>query len=525
MNKIIQIYKLLIPYLWYPSKVRISTLLTLLLIALDIISTTYFPYIWKAIVGSDIKSTSLTWFIGMSIFLFTVWTIKKTAPHFREMFFFNVTNQAIKAVRLKTILKSHTVNILDLEKYNVQEIISATTRVSQSIRQFMRVSFISIFPSASKIISLSIALMIADPLCFGIIASAYLSLIAAAICLKYYAAAKKRAWHLTDNVTVAIGHSLYTTISARFNLNEENQHLENLFALEADAWATHNTALYVLHLFQDFIFYIGTGITFTFVMIQYADGAYKLEKLVLIYGLISSMYSPLLEISRNMTRFFGGIIDLNKTLDILNIPSENKNLQLTDFKPKPLTLKDVSFSYPNKKRYALKNINLTINPGDKIGIFGPSGTGKSTLCHIIAGILPPEKGTADYGKYPVHQLHPESLGSVLGYIPQEHHYRAFETHYHEYGLHLKKQSLSGGEQQCYLLEKALEKRPQIIILDETTNALDRNAVDQIIETIIKTVPTVIMVTHRSTTLNKMERIFELKNGHLNEIPPHSKPDN
>ncbi|MDP3936390.1 MAG: hypothetical protein Q8Q56_05365, partial [Alphaproteobacteria bacterium] len=319
MNQIIRIYKLLLPYLWNSFKVRIATLLTLFLIGLDIISATFFPHIWKNIIAADIQSTTTSWFLWTTLSLFVCWTLKKTTPHFREIVFFTVTNQSIKDIRLRTILKSHTISFINLEKYNVQEIISATTRISQSIRQFMRVSFISIFPSISKVISLSIALMLTDILCFGIIIAAYCSLIVSALCLRYYSKAKIKAWHLTDNVTVAMGHSLHTTTSTRFNLSAESQHLSHLFDSEAAAWEKHNLVLYSLHLAQDFIFYIGSGVVFSIVIIDYANGIIKLDRLVLIYGLISSMYSPLLEITRNMTRFFGGIIDLNKTLDILNL--------------------------------------------------------------------------------------------------------------------------------------------------------------------------------------------------------------
>lgn len=516
MNKIIRIFKLLLPYLWNSFKVKIASLLTLFLIGIDIVAATFFPYIWKTIIATDIQSATTSWFLWATLLLFLCWLLKKTAPHFREIVFFTVTNQAIKSIRLKTILKSHTISFLNLEKYNVQEIISATTRVSQSIRQFMRVSFISIFPSISKVISLSIALLLTDILCFGIISAAYCSVIVSAFCLRYYSNAKIKAWHLTDTVTIAVAHSLHTTSSTRFNLSAETKHLNYLFDLEATAWEKHNFAQYALHLAQDFIFYIGSGIIFSIVVIDYVNGTIKLDKLVLIYGLISSMYSPLLEITRNMTRFFGGIIDLNKTLDILNLPSENKHLQLKDTQPQPIQLTNVSFSYSEKKS-TLNNINLTINPGDRIGIFGPSGVGKSTLCHILTGLISPTAGTATYGKIDLSQIQSESLGQVLCYIPQDHTHKELETHEHEHGLELRKKAFSGGEHQRHLINKALGRKPQIIILDETTSALDRKSVDQFVDAVLQTIPTVVMITHRQTTLRKMNRFFELKNGHLNEV--------
>lgn len=516
MNKIIRIYKLLLPYLWNSRRVKVASLLTLCLIAIDVIATTYFPYIWKQIIAADIQTKNTTWFLGFAALLFLFWILKKTSPHFREIVFFTITNQAIKNIRLKTIIKSHQVSLLALEKYNVQEIISATTRVSQSIRQFMRVSFISIFPSCAKIISLSIALISTNVLCAGVVCTACFGLIVSAFRLRYYSYAKAKGWHLTDNVTVAMGHSLQTTTSTRFNLVEESQHLAHLFDLEASAWEKHNTTLYGLHLTQDFIFYIGSGIAFALIIGQYAHGTIRLDQLVLIYGLITSMYNPLLEITRNMMRFLGGIIDLNKTMDILKLPSEHKPIQLTELSAKPIVLSNVSFFYNNNKTI-LNNIHLTITPGEKVGIFGPSGSGKSTLCHIIAGLLQPSHGTAKFGDDAIFEIQSESLGQVLCYIPQDHTAKELEPQHHEHGIQLKKKTSSGGEHQRALLNKALEKKPQIIILDETTNALDKKSIDQLLDTILESVSTVIMVTHRQTTLNKMNRFLELKNGNLTEI--------
>jgi len=523
MNKIIQIYKLLLPYLWHSPKIKIATLLTFVLIAIDIIAATYFPYIWKNIVAANIQTTHSTWFVWTAILLFIVWLVKKSTPHFREIVFFTITNQAIKEIRLKTIIKTHTLSLIDLEKYNIQEIISATARVSQSIRQFMRVSFISIFPNISKVISLSIALISTDIICFGIIGATYTGLIITAFCLQYYTKAKTKGWHLTDNVTVAMGHSLHNTTSIRFNLPEETRHLGMLFDLEAKAWEKHNFILYLLHLVQDFIFYIGSGIVFCLIIMDYANDLITLDKLVLIYGLIASMYNPLLEITRNMTRFFGGIVDLNKTLNILSLPSENKPIKLGDSAPGSIRLKDVAFAYPNKQPI-LKGIDLTIHPGDKIGIFGVSGAGKSTLCQIIAGVVAADSGTAKYGDHPIADIQHESFSNVLCYLPQNCISRDFDVQEHEHGIHLRKHSMSVGEHQRYLLNKALQRKPQILILDETTNALDRGSVDQALETILSTVSTVIMVSHRKTTIDKMQRIFELKNGHLYQIHPHLDQD-
>ncbi len=516
MHRIYQIYKLLLPYLWTSRRCKISTFLTAAFISTDVIATTYFPYIWKDIVATHTSSSSTRWFVLSVTLLFSAWITKKTSPHLREIFFFTVTNEAIKDVRYKTILHSHKISLSELETYNVQEIISSTNRVSQSIRQFMRVSFISILPNSSKIITLSSALLLAHSLCFGIVIATLTSLIFSTFLLKPFTQTKANGWHMTDNLAVAMNHSLQNTKSVRFQLSNKMQSLLNLFNSEAHAWARHNLAGYGLYLVRDFIFYLGAGITFVFITIQYAQGIIPLSQLVLIYGLLTSLYTPLVELSRNMTRFFGGVVDLTKTLTILSLPPEKKTISQIPSRPQNITLKNVSFAYSPIKSI-LNKVNITISPGDKIGIFGPSGAGKSTLCQILSGITSPNSGSATYGKHHISDISSESLGKILCYLPQDHWCKDLNSTPHPFGIKLHHKISSGGEYQQYLLEKTLAEKPQIIILDETTNALDKGSIDDVLSQVIQQIPTVIMITHRQSTLKRMNRIFQLKHATLVEV--------
>jgi ABC-type bacteriocin/lantibiotic exporter with double-glycine peptidase domain len=309
--------------------------------------------------------------------------------------------------------------------------------------------------------------------------------------------------------------NLTNTTTIRFNPCAHNEQLKKLFNLEANAWELYNLLFYLLYLIQDFVFYLGAGIAFCLLMSDYSQGIIRADKMILIYGLIASIHSPLVEIARNLTRLFGSFIDINKTLNILNLPSEDKPLQLTNPSPQIIQIKQLSFSY-SKSEKLLDDINLDIIPGDKIGIFGPSGRGKSTLCQIIAGLIEPDSGSVLYGNLPLVQINSTSLGKALRYIPQIHHMQVLSEEQHQYGISLKKRAFSGGEYQRYLLQEVLKSKPQIAILDETINALDEASAKQILTEILQTVPTVIVVSHSHTLLNNMKRIFELKDGHLIE---------
>lgn len=515
MQKIIEIYKLIIPCLFENRKAKGAAILTLFLIALDVMATTYVPYIWKNLISTSIASRPLGWFLSQTVLLFIAWFFLKNTAYLREITIFSMTNQVIKHLRLKVILKTHTINMLDLAQYNVQEIINCTGRISQSVRNFMRVSFISIFPSIVKIISLSIALLTAHRLCGGMIMAAYVGIGIAALGLRYYTAAKLKAWHLTDNVNVAMAHNLYNTATIRFNPTLHNKELTHLFDLEASAWESFNTIFYSLYLVQNIIFYTGTGSVFFWLMLQYIGGTVPLDTLILVYGLLAAIHHPSMEVLRNLTRFLGGIIDMHKTLAILAIPSANKPLQQVDYQPQSIHLRGITFGYHTHKKI-LAGIDLTIHPGDKIGIWGTSGTGKSTLCSIMAGLIKADQGNVWYGSLPIDQIASAALGEVLVYIPQLQFVQQLAMEDHAYGIKFRKKALSGGEYQQSLLQEALQKKPQVVILDETFNALDEVTASKLLYQVMEHIPTVIMVSHSKNILRHMPRIFKLQDGKLLE---------
>eukprot|EP01132_Coremiostelium_polycephalum_P000039 gene39-56_t len=510
---------MILPHLWNEKKTKQALLLTFAFIGIDILLSTSFPYIWKDLISAPITAHSITWFIQKSAFLFIAWFFTKNSSHLKELAFFPVINQTTKSLRLEIILKVHATSLKNLETYKVQEIISATSRISQGVRSFMHASFVAIFPSIVKVVSLSIALCTADKLCFVMVISAYTGLVAALLALQYYQHAKYKAWHLADNVTSLMAQHVDNTATFRFHPQNHSVQLKKLFNLEAHAWETHNLWFYLLYLIQDSIFFIGTGITFCWLTFQYLQGNIDAGKMTLIYGIIASIHSPLSGIIRNLTRFTGSIIDINKALDILHMPSENRTLQLPSHLLQPIQLNQISFGYSGQEAL-LTHLTLTIHPGDKIGISGSSGSGKSTLCKIIAGLILPDQGTVLYGNVPIHQIHPVALGQVLIYIPQINPMQRLLEEHHYYGINLKKITVSGGEYQLALLREVLQQGPQMIILDEALNALDERTAINLLTEIVEKVPTVILISHSPTLLKQMKRIFERK-GPFNSGKAHA----
>jgi ABC-type multidrug transport system fused ATPase/permease subunit len=246
-------------------------------------------------------------------------------------------------------------------------------------------------------------------------------------------------------------------------------------------------------------------------------------------------------------------------VDVLNIFQletpihfNNNNLKKEVHFNRSIEFKNIYFSYSNDN-YILKNINFQINIGSKIGIIGPSGSGKSTLIDLLLGLIKPVNGYIQIDDNILNNELVESWRKNIGSVPQSifindqtvyeniaygipyenidfaqvHNVAKKANIYHDIlkmnnGFDTvvgdKGLTMSGGQRQRIGIARALYKNPKIIIFDEATSALDQENEKLIMDTIYKLDNiTVIIITHRLSTLKFADMIFEIKNGSLYKI--------
>ncbi len=201
-------------------------------------------------------------------------------------------------------------------------------------------------------------------------------------------------------------------------------------------------------------------------------------------------------------------------------------------------LQNISYSYGEKT--VLKNINLTVSDGEKIGIVGESGCGKSTLIKLICGLYEVQKGTvsADGGFSVVMQslnLFPLTIRENItaGHdMPEEEIWNAVRiAHLEEWinslpeGLEtsagVRGNNFSGGQSQRISIARAVARNARNIILDEATSALDNDTSQKVMtalnEWCTANSKTLISIAHRAEALQYCDRIYRLENGELHEI--------
>ena len=248
---------------------------------------------------------------------------------------------------------------------------------------------------------------------------------------------------------------------------------------------------------------------------------------------------------------------LNNLSEEFNLEKKVKNNQEKfDTKfiiKKELILKNISFKYQNSNNNVLDNINLKIKTGSIIGIKGPSGVGKTTLVNIILGLLKPTSGEVLVDGIDINK-NLESWQKNIGYVPQNiiltddtlknnialgidekqidknrinncikesqlenfisNVEKGIDTDVGELGS-----KLSGGQKQRIGIARSIYNDPQVLILDEFTSALDNQTEEKIISEISNygKTRTVIIVSHKLSTLSKCNNIYELTKENLKLI--------
>lgn len=222
-----------------------------------------------------------------------------------------------------------------------------------------------------------------------------------------------------------------------------------------------------------------------------------------------------------------------------------------------ITFHHVSFEYPDDHTQVLSDINLTIKPGEKVALVGPSGGGKTTLCNLIPRFYDPTDGEIYLDGQNIRKITLQSLRSHCGVVQQDvylfsgsvyeniaygkpgatrqqvieaakmagaHDFieelkDGYDTYVGERGV-----KLSGGQKQRISIARVFLREPRLLVLDEATAALDNESEHLVAESLDKLAAgrTTITIAHRLTTIRGADRILVLSENRIAEQGSHEE---
>ena len=282
------------------------------------------------------------------------------------------------------------------------------------------------------------------------------------------------------------------------------------------------------------------------------DGTLSMGGLVACYMLSGRALGPLAALSGLLTRYQQAKVTMVSVDQMMELPQER------NFEERPLSrqvlqgameFRNLEFTYPNQENLALKNINLVIRPGEKIGIIGRSGSGKSSLAKLLVGLYQPDEGALLVDGVDIRQIDVSELRHNIGYVAQDiqllagslrdnlvsgaryvddetvlqaaelagvHEFAKLHPKGYELQVGERGQNLSGGQRQNVALARALLLNPPILLLDEPTSAMDNTGEERLkqrLQAVIEN-KTVILVTHRASLLTLVDRLLVIDRGQI-----------
>lgn len=288
--------------------------------------------------------------------------------------------------------------------------------------------------------------------------------------------------------------------------------------------------------------YYGADIATLFLIVSYT-------------GIIGMRLWEFQNVLRQYNRALGDASDMVKILQIEPSILDPKNPEPAAITQGEIAFDNVTFTHPGKKRPLFEGLNLRIQPGEKIGLVGHSGSGKTSFTSLLLRFVDIQKGSITIDGQDIRHIMQQDLRRHITYVPQEpllFHRSLSENiaysrpdasrsdieniakmaHAHEFISELPEGyetlvgergvKLSGGQRQRVAIARAMLKQAPILVLDEATSALDSESEVLIQDALWKLMEgkTTIVIAHRLSTIQKMDRIIVMDKGRITEQGDH-----
>ena len=318
-------------------------------------------------------------------------------------------------------------------------------------------------------------------------------------------------------------------------------------------------------IFSEFLSTVGMFLGLSLAVKGAVNGSITVGTVVFLFSIISSFDSNISNFISNFARLLERnlyVSDISEVINTKQLIKEIKNPKKINTEITPeIEFRNVSFKYPDQDNYVLKNISFKIKSGEKVGLVGHNGAGKTTITRLLLRIHDPSEGQILVNGIDLKKISMEDWWSKLAVLPQDFSSFNFETKYsisygdvskdfdiekvkfaakqsnasefiekwpEQYdrmiGIEFGGAELSKGERQKMALARVFYRNSPIFVLDEPTAAIDSKSTSEIFRNIeaISDRQSMLIISHNFATLRRANRIIFIEDGKMIEEGSHEE---
>jgi len=550
LNKVIHLMK----------KYRIYAILSPILMILEVVADIVIPYLMSLIVDVGIANRDIDYIIKVGLLMILAALLGMTFGILSAHCGARAGYGFAAEIREETFKKVQSFSFANLDKFTVSSLITRLTNdcntigqvTMMSLRMAIRAPFLLLFALIMSFTinsSLARVFMVAIPVTVAVITIILYK--ARPLFLKLQSR--------VDRVNAVIQENLIgIRVVKSFN---RQKYEEEKFKKRNDS--LRDTALKAISLVISIMPLLNLIIYSTIIAVLWFGGQQVVlgtlggGELISFITYITQVMISLMMISMFFMQFLRGSASMQRILEILNTESEIKEIPepIKELRDGSIVFDNVSFIYPGSNEKTLKNISFKIDSGETLGIIGSTGSSKTTLVQLIPRLYDVTEGAVYVGGEDVRNYDIKALRDQVAFVLQKNtlfsgtirenmkwgnenatddeiitalkHAQAWEfvSKYKEGLDHRVEQggdNFSGGQKQRLTIARALLKYPKILILDDSTSAVDMATdakIQQVFKNELKDITTII-IAQRISSIQHADRIIVLHEGKIESMGDH-----
>ena len=507
------------------------------------------------------KNDALTGFIVVILSILAVNLLSRAVSIIRSRILITASNGVIIRLRDTVFQKVEKLSVSNVSRHTAGNLMHRINNDTSVIQQFLTNQFASLVEQILMFIGVGtvlfvydwkLALMILGPMPVVFFLNMYFH--------KRVRRVYRSQWERSSRVETFL-HDIFSGIRVvkAFGTEErENERFDKLAHDECEVQIRNEKFFAVFSPLITFMMGLGEILLIFYTGYMCLQYGMTLGEISMFTSYVSLIYGPLQFFARLLRSFTNMINSASKVFELLDEKVDVADVDNAISRPieGTIELRNVAFDY-DERNAVLKNINLTVKPGEMIGIVGKSGVGKSTLINLVMRMYDVDEGEVLIDGINIKDYSQESLRSQIGAVLQEtflfsgsiydniayakptatkeeiiaaaklagaHQFivklpDGYNTKVGERGY-----TLSGGERQRVTIARALLHDPRILILDEATSALDTETEKQIQDALAILIKnrTTLAIAHRLSTLRNATRLIVLAEGTIAEEGTHEE---